>query len=391
MARTPKALVKPDMLRWARESIGLSREKAGKSAGVSADRVRDWEASDNDAAPSIAQLRQLANAYKRPLAVFFLSEPPRDFDALRDFRRLPAVISAADAISPTLNGEIRRAHEQREIFLELAEDVDDEVPAFARAPLPRDPEDAGAVVRDVLGVPLEQQFKWSEKYETLNGWIQAAEEAGALVLQVSRVDMDEARGFSISEAVLPVLALNGGDSPRGKVFTLLHEVAHLLINISGICDLHESPASSDDIEVYCNAVAAAALMPRHTFAREELVQAGLRDEAWSDSLLDVLARKYSVSQESVLRRLVTIGLVSRDFYAERHLVYLEIYRRARAETKGQDVRIPRHVMRLRDLGKPYVRTVLEAYHQRSINTADVSDLLGLKVNHLPKIEQALTR
>lgn len=69
------------------------------------------------AGPSIAQLRKLASLYKRPLAVFFLPEPPRGFQALRDFRRLPA--AEAEQWSMNLQAAIRRAHFQREVSLEL--------------------------------------------------------------------------------------------------------------------------------------------------------------------------------------------------------------------------------------------------------------------------------
>jgi len=87
MARRIYAVAKPELLRWAREDARYSIPEAAKKLNTSADRLLSFERGENR--PTIKQLRNLANIYKRPLAVFFLPEPPKDFQAMRDFRRLP--------------------------------------------------------------------------------------------------------------------------------------------------------------------------------------------------------------------------------------------------------------------------------------------------------------
>lgn len=86
-----------------------------------------------------------------------------------------------------------------------------------------------------------------------------------LVLQVQAISVLEMRGFSISGDVLPVVVLNGGDPPRGRIFTLMHEFAHVLLSAAGVCDVlprRAIRAPADEVEVFCNRVAAAILMPR---------------------------------------------------------------------------------------------------------------------------------
>jgi len=92
MGRSIPALVKPALLAWARERSGLHLEKVSARAKISPTLLRAWE--DGTEQPSIAQVRKLGEIYKRPLAVFFLQEPPKDFDAQREFRRLPGVTTA---------------------------------------------------------------------------------------------------------------------------------------------------------------------------------------------------------------------------------------------------------------------------------------------------------
>ncbi|MGH3927769.1 MAG: helix-turn-helix domain-containing protein, partial [Pseudonocardiaceae bacterium] len=135
------------MLRWARETVGLTPVAAARKIGVPDGRVDEWEAGTTQ--PTIAQLRKAADAYRRPLGVFFLPEPPLDFDTMRDFRR--HVGAEADEWSPELHGEYRRAIAQREAALELAE-IDDASPptTWQLEPLPDDDELIAAAARSLL-------------------------------------------------------------------------------------------------------------------------------------------------------------------------------------------------------------------------------------------------
>lgn len=108
MAKSVPALVEPSVLRWVRESIGLTPVAAARSVGVPDERVEQWETGQ--ARPTPAQLRLAATVYKRPLGGLFLSRPPTSFDTLRDFRRLPD--AEAGTWSPELYGEYRRAARQ---------------------------------------------------------------------------------------------------------------------------------------------------------------------------------------------------------------------------------------------------------------------------------------
>lgn len=120
MAKRSEALINHELLVWARRKAGLSLEEAARKAGVASERLVSWENGENR--PTINQLRKLAQAYKRPLAVFYLAKPPRDFQPLRDYRRLSAVLDEPE--SPGLLLEVRRAWARRDIAVELYRDLD---------------------------------------------------------------------------------------------------------------------------------------------------------------------------------------------------------------------------------------------------------------------------
>ncbi|MCH8055736.1 MAG: helix-turn-helix transcriptional regulator, partial [Deltaproteobacteria bacterium] len=126
MRKRVEAIIKPELLSWARESGGFTVEAAAEKAHVKPEKLLTWERGEQR--PTIIQLRNLANVYKRPLAVFYLPEPPKTFDAMHDFRRLPG--EAAERKSPELRLEIRRSQQRRELALDLYEDLEGTLPSF---------------------------------------------------------------------------------------------------------------------------------------------------------------------------------------------------------------------------------------------------------------------
>jgi Zn-dependent peptidase ImmA (M78 family) len=381
MARTATARINPALLIWARESLGLPVDEAARRIGVKEDRLREWEAGES--APTVAQLRKAGGVLKRPLAVFYLPEPPRDFDAMKDFRRLAD--AAAGAWSPELHAEFRRARFQREVALELVQQAESEVAPVRLSIQSSDPEEVGEAMRALLGVGLSTQFSWRDRYRALAGWIEAVEDVGVLVLQTSDVDLEEMRGFSLAADVLPVIVVNAKDSPRGRIFTLLHELGHVLLRNGGLCDLSErhSSAAEARTETFCNQAAAATLMPRRAFASEGVVRNHPASAEWADDELAGLAEKYGVSREAVLRRLVSLGAASIAYYERKREEFLRVYAERRQQESGY---APYHRVKVRDLGRAYVRLVLDAYYREDIGASALADSLGIRLKHLPKIE-----
>ena len=106
-----------------------------------------------------------------------------------------------------------------------------------------------------------------------------------------------------------MIAVNRNDALTRRTFSLVHELAHLMIRVSGVSELETDanrPPEDQRIEVFCNSVAAAALMPRDVLLAQPRVAAqGARSTNWSDAEISDLARNFNVSREAVLRRLLT--------------------------------------------------------------------------------------
>lgn len=396
MAARVKSTINPALLTWARETAGFTPVEAAKRLKIDERRLAAWENPADEDAPSIPQLRRIAALFKRPLAVFYLQEAPPRFEVLRDLRRLPGV--GARSYSPAVQLEIRTANERRELALELAEDLEQEIPKFTlSAAIQEEPEVIGARIRTALGITTDLQLHWRDNdgRAGFNAWRGRIENLGVLVFQTTRFLSDEACGFAIAADTLPVIAVNRNDAPTRRTFSLAHELAHLMIRVSSVSEFEtdvDRPPEDQRIEVFCNSVAAAALIPRDgLLAQPRVVSLGARSTDWSDAEISDLARNFNVSREAMLRRLLTLNRTTDGFYRQKRTQYLADYFASQKRKKEQaaETEMKRNMPQetVSNFGKRLVNMLLDNYHQDRMTLSEVSGYLGLKVKHVPKLEE----
>jgi Zn-dependent peptidase ImmA (M78 family)/transcriptional regulator with XRE-family HTH domain len=388
VAKRVLALVKRELLVWARKSAGLSIEEAAKKVQVKPEKLAAWESGE--ARPSIQQLRKLGRAYRRPLAVFYLPEPPADFQAMHDFRRLPGEVAGIE--SPELRLEIRKARYRRQVALDLYRSLGEDPPVFTlTASLTEDPETVAGRARATLNGALPQH-EWKTAYQALNGWRSAAERIGVLVFQAVDVAVDEMRGFSVAELPLPAVVVNIKDSPRARAFSLAHELAHLMLREEGLCDLAEDaprPAPEQRVEVFCNHVAGALLVPAEELLREQVVRQHPRSPVWSDEELMALVNRFQASRETILRRLLLLERTTEAFYRQKRREFLEAYKEQQKEKEREGGFAPPDRVALASAGPLFARLVLDSFHQEKITSSDVSEYLDVRLKWMDKIEHAV--
>jgi Zn-dependent peptidase ImmA (M78 family)/DNA-binding XRE family transcriptional regulator len=382
-----EAFVERTMLKWARERSGFTVAQVARKINVQPERVEQWELGN--LRPTIIQLRKLANVYKRPIAVFYLPEPPKDFEPLRDYRRFPGDI--ATETSPELALEIRMSYERRESALDLLAELGIRAGQFReQANLDQDPEVLAQRIRAFLRVDHSTQGKWGGPYDAFNGWRAAVENRSALVFQMEEVTISEVRGFSISKFPLPVIVINRKDSPRGRIFTMLHEFVHILLRTGGLCEIGDDAALLPEKrrqEVFCNHVAGAVIVPRDLLLNESVVKDNPRTTIWKDEDIASIAAKYGASRETVLRRLLILGRTTEEFYQRKRDEYRREYEQRVPDDKPIIILPHTNVVSL--TGKPFVRLVLDAFHQNKITASEVADYLDLRLKHFARLEDAV--
>ena len=367
------------MLQWARKSAGYSVEDIAELLSTKPETVAQWESGDKS--PSIAMLRRIAAKYKRPLIVFYLPEPPEAFTVVRDFRILPD--SKQWTCSRQLAHVIRVCQERQAWAASYLEDLESDHAANIEAlnPDAKNIRAAAYMVRRQLGVGLEEQIGCASESIAFGMWRKSIERLGVFVFQTAPVDLKEMRGFALPHPVAPAVAVNSADSYTAKVFTLIHEFTHVLCGVTGVFAGIKRASPHNEIEKFCNRVAGETLVPADAFTAR--FASGLGDD--EDRAIAEAGRKYRVSALVILKRLLETGIVDQAFVREKWARFS----RAKPKVRRPDVRIPRETLALARVGDLFARLGLSAYYANKIHGGELTDLLGLKLKHLPKLESRL--
>lgn len=316
------ALINPAMLRWARDRVGLDVNEAAMVAGVKPEQFQGWE--EGCSQPTFRQAQQVANALHTPFGYLFLSEAPADEPPLPDLR----TVSGAPAGRPSVNliQTVQHAMQRQAWYVEYLQVQDAQpLPFIGRFSINSNVALIAQDIRDVLGVDVEQgQRNWETYYREL---IEAAERAGVLVMRSGivgnnthrKLDVGEFRGFAISHPLAPVVFVNSADAPSARLFTLLHELAHIWLGSSGISNA--APGNTRREEIVCNAVAGEFLAPSRLFS-----------QLWADGSRDLTVRVveiascFHVSRFVVIRRALDMGLVDQATYSAFYRTELDAFR-----------------------------------------------------------------
>jgi Zn-dependent peptidase ImmA (M78 family)/transcriptional regulator with XRE-family HTH domain len=365
MTRTPPAPVTPSVLRWAREDAGLTEAELGALARVDADRVRHWESGDDR--PTLGQLRLVADGLRFPVA-FFLAPPPPGGHTEQppDFR------TRRHGLSRSLRRELRTVGERRRSYDELVGDEDRAAWLSWRDQPPETPDQA----RVRLGVSPEAVAKTADPGAALRLWVDAVEAQGVLVFQMSRIGVEECRGFAQYDDAAPVIVLNGADAPQARTFTLLHELAHLLDHSGALCLLD----ADREVEQRCNRFAAAVLMPAEP-VRAATAKLDERDR------VEAVARQFRVSPVAAALRLRALDLAGQSM-VNAAIRQADIMARKATERDRPGGPAP-HVLKRRNLGDRYVGAVLDALARDAITFTDATYYLGTNAATVERMESSL--
>ena len=349
------------------------------------DDVAAWEAGT--AWPTYRQLEQLAQGlFHRPVALFFLPEPPDEPPARHEFRTLPDfdvgrlgadtryAIREARAYQHSLReltGE--RNPSRRRLWEDLHFSARDSVEELAQT------------LREYLGVDLQEQFGWSSTEQAIAEWRTAVEGAGVFVFKRS-FKQREVSGFCLADDEFPVIMINNSTPFSRQVFTLIHEVAHLLAGTSSLTTkdgrfVERMQGADRLLEIACNQLAAEVLVPASSFPWQDI------DTADLEASVGRVARRFNVSREVILRRIHDRGLVDDATYEDYAAAWAEQAERARGG--GEETGGNYYNTRGAYLGDAFLKLAFSRYHAGLIDVVDLSQHLGMKARYVSELEARL--
>jgi len=347
-----RVVVKPGILRWARERAGRSAESLARKFP----KIGQWERGE--AHPTMKQLETFAKATFVPVGYLFLREPPVEAVPIPDLRTIGN--EQIGHPSPDLLDAIYLCQRRQAWYRDWARSVGIDPRAFVgSARLDSSVEEAAATMRHSLGFDLDARRDCPTWTEALRLFIAQADEMGVLVMVSGvvgsnnhrKLDPEEFRGFALADDLAPLVFINGADTKAAQMFTLAHELAHLWLGESALTDVAPASAPTQRIESWCNRVAAELLVPLAVL-REELQRA--------DALTEVprLASRFKVSTLVILRRLLDARRLSREAFEGAYGAEL-LSLRARPKTSGGDFYLTQAARLSRRFGRALVGSTLE--------------------------------
>tara|TARA_R100001143_G_scaffold53461_1_gene48927 strand:+ start:655 stop:1797 length:1143 start_codon:yes stop_codon:yes gene_type:complete len=373
------AKINPDILSWARERARLSVSVLARKLHVNEKSVEAWERGDKR--PTFRQAQQYAAKTHVPFGYLYLKQPPEERLPLPDLRTVgnqrperpsAELIEMAQIV-------LRRQEWYAEYLRDQGTEQNNVVGRFTAQ--------SGIIavvesMREVLAVPIHPtRGTWEDYFRLL---IQRIEEAGILVMREGFIghhtrplSVQEFRGFAIADPIAPVIFINQADSPKARLFTLIHELAHIWIGQTGISDA--SPRTERHEEVFCNAVAAEFLVPGEEFERQ------WRDlENWRDNLPDLEAH-FRVSTWVLARRALTLNKIRVDEYQRYVRELLEEYRNREKE----DIPMSYYQGRKGKISQTFSRALVSEALSGRVLLRDAGRLLGMKPSNLAKYAKEL--
>ncbi|MBN1863546.1 MAG: ImmA/IrrE family metallo-endopeptidase [Victivallales bacterium] len=335
-------------------------------------KLPEWERGESK--PTMKQLEDFANATHTPIGYFFLPEPPKEkipIPDLRTIRGQPISHPSPDLLD-TLYAMQRRQAWLREDLIDCeAESLD-----FAgSARVTDDPQGVGLEMRRMVGLADGWAARVGTWREAVSELRRSIEELGvtAVINGVvgnnthRKLDVDEFRGFALSDEFAPLVFVNGADAKSAQMFTLIHELAHIWLGESALTDTGLTSQPTQQIESWCDQAAAEFLVPA-----EEL-RACWRDIRHDESPFETIARRFKVSPIVAGRRAMDLRLVSREAFFRFYEEHIAQERKQRSDSGGGDFYSNQNTR----IGELFATQVILAAKGGRVSFKEAYDLTGL--------------
>lgn len=375
--------VNPSILRWARERTGYSLEDIAARFKKDVKEIAQWE--EGAAVPTYNQLERLAYTYyKRPIALFFFPEPPEEPEPQESFRTLPDF--EIQNLQPDTRYAIREAQAMQISLRELTGGTNPSEKMIFRDLQIRPGRDAALVAKEVrayLGVSLDDQFRWSNTTEALKKWREVVQDHGIFVFK-RHFKQTDVSGFCLVDDEFPMIYLNNSTAKTRQIFSLFHELAHILLDTSGVTKVDDRYIDAltgwkRQIEVFCNRFAAESLVPSEDFDS----RLTLLDEP-IEQLTERLSDRYHVSREVILRKLLDRSIIDQEYYQAKVAEWLEEFKEARQVQRGRGYY---YATQATYLGYKYLSLAFSRYYAGECSLQQLADHLGMKPKSVAGLER----
>ena len=302
--------IQPEIISWA-----LSQTQEEKLGDKLMSNIRQW--LNGTKVPTFNQIEDFSRKSNIPLGYFFLQTPPIEKVELLEYRTVDSIQLA----NPSRN-LIDTIHEMENIQ-DWMKNYRQEL-GFDVLPIVGCMKDTGDVqpVVDRIRKDLELDATWYEKCRDSKeafGFIRGQLELCGIIVMMNGVvgrnthralDINEFRAFAMVDEWAPLIFVNAADSNGARLFSLLHETAHIWLGVDDLYnDRHNRTDDVSAVEVMCNAVAGELIVPKRVFLSK-----------WDDGATDIytviteLAGYFRCGEIVIARKALDCKKITQDVY-----------------------------------------------------------------------------
>lgn len=349
-----------DRLRWVIKRASFSEEKAIKHFPL----LDDWLTGQKK--PTINQLKSFAAKFHVPFAYLFLENPPSEHIPFPMFRGEAGSHDHFDVnVYDTVMSILSRQEWLEEYIVENDIETCDFIGSISlNTPISQ----TVTQIRSILELDSRWAFSLSSPEAAVGILCQRLEDAGVFMAfngivgnnTHRKLRVAECRGFAMANDKAPYIFVNSDDSKSAQLFTIIHEMAHLMLGISA-GHAGSEVLSHDATEKYCDMVAAEFLVPA-----VELMA------IWNNDPKSA-SRRFKASELTVARRAHDVGIMSDEAYREFWLVYSNRPIKSKKANSGGDF----YLTSVKRVGYKFAILIRNAVYNRQLSYTQAYRLTGL--------------
>ena len=376
-----------EVLTWARTSMNLTLEEVARRMNKTEDEIKSWESGKSN--PTYVQLEKLAyKIYHRPVALFFFPNVPDEDRVEQLFRTLPDI--EIQKIPPKIHLLLRKAKMMQMNLTELSEYMeapDRRILYDLNIDLTTLPVEMANRVRNYLGIDITEQTTWLSTGVAFKHWRGTLENCRIFVFKDSFSSKESKNspysGFCLYDSNYPIIYINSDTPNTRQIFTLFHELAHLLMHTGGVdCEndnyIEQLSGSDKKVEILCNHFATEFLIPTNDFNRISF------NCEISEGNIQKWAIRYHTSRETILRKLLDQNRITKYYYEKKSVEW------SNQVEKNKSIGGKKYFsFKYACLGKRYLELVFRNYNRGNISVEKVAEYLDIKVKHVSEMEKLL--
>ena len=352
--------IQPERLRWVIRRAGLSEENAIKHFP----QLRSWLSLEK--IPTLNQLKDFASKFYVPFGYLFLHDVP---DERIPFPMFRGEAGKQDHFNLNVYDTVMTIQFRQEWLDEYIEENDiDSCKIVGKVKMGEPVNVAVERLRSILDLDSRWAFSLTSSEAAISVLSQKLQEIGVFIVFNGIVGnnthrpllVSDCRGFALVDKIAPFIFVNSSDSKSAQLFTIIHELTHILVGISAGHAGSEVPSRIAN-ENFCDKVAAEFLVP-----------ASVLREIWNGDL-KYLSHRFKASELVVARRAHDLNLMSDEDYRKFWLIYTSRPKPGKKVSKGGSF----YRTSVKRIGRNFAVHVRNAVNNNQLSYTDAYRLTGL--------------